>query len=613
MTGRRWYLIHGQHRTTVAELSSRLSKAAVRDAAQAISTHINAPLEVMSGSPTDARLKVHANPTLVHHGYARRAAWHITGLSDQPIAELYFGTPTTARKIGHMLSDLLAMPLRMYENTEYGSPPLEQHNRMVVSARPEWVPKRNPSIRPKAGELWRTLEGGRCKVLSVAGDRVQVLHMESGNREWIQMGDFLASYRPIGRRNPKQKRRKRPLSRAQRTRPGRSGRARASGRGCLVAGARRAMSITARPGELRAFNAALLSQALPAEGLTNPRLTKKTVREGAAILLAAAGYATLAKEVRSGKIADPLEALRFARRGEHRPKAIEVLDKAIVIVAGVPERLRIQNPRRGANPKGRKKPWRVGGRTRYATRDEAMAAAARIHQRTGVFASVEYDGPGPIPNPKGREHGGRGKPRGRQNDPAPKSNPNMRVMYSPANRAWVWTFGDSLLRPAPDLPIFWDRRADLVSALDAIGIQTDKRGVTTSKPGMRLPQENRRGSRRKGRKSKGAGKARRNPRESAIARARRTYRHLNETEPGRVTKVKGARNAPKVAVKLGELVSIVYRSDKYAGSPDNPHGKQQLYEHRTKRPHPVIATDPEGREVHIVGGRMHPTPDGLVN
>jgi hypothetical protein len=109
------------------------------------------------------------------------------------------------------------------------------------------------------------------------------------------------------------------------------------------------------------------------------------------------------------------------------------------------------------------------------------------------------------------------------------------------------------------------------------------------------------------------GKARRNPRESEVALARRTFRRLNQIEPGTARVVRGARNAPKVAVQLGELVSFVYRSDKYAGSKDNPHGKELLYEHKTKRPRPVLATDPSGREVHIVGGRMHPTPDGLVN
>jgi hypothetical protein len=109
------------------------------------------------------------------------------------------------------------------------------------------------------------------------------------------------------------------------------------------------------------------------------------------------------------------------------------------------------------------------------------------------------------------------------------------------------------------------------------------------------------------------GKGRGNPRDTAMARARRTFRRMNEIEPGRVTRVRAAAGAPKVLAKLGELVSFTYRSDKYAGTPDNPSGRPQLYEHRTKRPHPVLATDPDGREVHIVGGRMHPTPDGLVN
>jgi hypothetical protein len=107
--------------------------------------------------------------------------------------------------------------------------------------------------------------------------------------------------------------------------------------------------------------------------------------------------------------------------------------------------------------------------------------------------------------------------------------------------------------------------------------------------------------------------ASRNPRDKELARARRTFRRLNEIEPERLTRVRGAKNAPKVAVKLGELVSFRYRSDKYAGGPDNPDGKTLLYEHTTRRPRPVLATDPGGKEVHIVGGRMHPTPDGLVN
>jgi hypothetical protein len=132
----------------------------------------------------------------------------------------------------------------------------------------------------------------------------------------------------------------------------------------------------------------------------------------------------------------------------------------------------------------------------------------------------------------------------------------------------------------------------------------------------REPIENRRKRHLSGRIVRTAGvRGRRvsNPRESEVAAARRTFRRLNEIEPGTVTRVRTTRGAPKVLAKLGEVVEIVYDSDKYAGSPHNPKGKVLRYSHRTKRPRPVLATDPSGREVHIVGGRMHPTPDGLVN
>jgi hypothetical protein len=106
----------------------------------------------------------------------------------------------------------------------------------------------------------------------------------------------------------------------------------------------------------------------------------------------------------------------------------------------------------------------------------------------------------------------------------------------------------------------------------------------------------------------------RNPRGgNTIARARDTFRRLNETEPERITRVRAPRGAPPVGVQLGRLKSFVYESDKYAGTPDNPKGVPQLYEHRTSPPHPVLATDPEGRELYIVGGKMRQTPDGFIH
>jgi hypothetical protein len=106
--------------------------------------------------------------------------------------------------------------------------------------------------------------------------------------------------------------------------------------------------------------------------------------------------------------------------------------------------------------------------------------------------------------------------------------------------------------------------------------------------------------------------ARSNPR-SALAGARAMAKmwHDSPRWAPRARKVK-VPPRPKALAALGDLVSVVYRSNKYAGTPDNPSGRPQLHEHRTKRPHPVLAADPDGH-IHIVGGRMVPTADGLVN
>jgi hypothetical protein len=101
-------------------------------------------------------------------------------------------------------------------------------------------------------------------------------------------------------------------------------------------------------------------------------------------------------------------------------------------------------------------------------------------------------------------------------------------------------------------------------------------------------------------------RTRRNP-GSVLERAKRTFRKWNEFDGSKVSKIKGPpRVIPGTLVALGKLKSVVYESDKYTGKPT-------LYEHKTKRPHPVLAADPDGRHVHIVGGRMKITADGLEN
>ena len=90
----------------------------------------------------------------------------------------------------------------------------------------------------------------------------------------------------------------------------------------------------------------------------------------------------------------------------------------------------------------------------------------------------------------------------------------------------------------------------------------------------------------------------------------RTWQDSPQWRP-RVSKVKVAPR-PKALAALGEITGITYKSRKFAGTKSNPTGKVLEYEHRTKRPHPVLAADGSGH-IHIVGGRMVPTADGLVN
>lgn len=98
----------------------------------------------------------------------------------------------------------------------------------------------------------------------------------------------------------------------------------------------------------------------------------------------------------------------------------------------------------------------------------------------------------------------------------------------------------------------------------------------------------------------------RSPR-SAVARARRTFRKWHEFDADKLVNMRGPnRRIPKVLVKLGEIPEIIYRSDKWEGKP-------VTYSHKTTSPLPVLATDPKGEHLFIVGGNVRVTADGLVN
>jgi len=320
------YSVHrGGKSAVVCRVPSRLGAETVRKIAVALSKSCHAGVSV-------------SNPTLVHHGKAAKASHHIvTGdASRSAIADLYYVGDDTARKIAQAIANATKLNLLVLDNSKLVRD-LESHPRTFVDKSKR--AKRNPSGKPTPGEVWTTLGGGKCKVLSVSSNQVQVLHTDTGNREWIELREFLSSYRLRARRTHN----------------------------------------TRKPAKRK---------AKPRRKKPAPRANKRSVR---------------------------------------------------------------------------------------ATK------------------------------------GGRHKRKGKRN-------------------------------PSPERE-----------------------------------------------------------------RAKRTFRMWHEFDASRVVRMKGPdRTIPKTLVKLGDLVSVVYKSDKYTGKPT-------LYEHKTKRPHPVLAADPDGRHVHIVGGRMRITGDGLVN
>lgn len=100
---------------------------------------------------------------------------------------------------------------------------------------------------------------------------------------------------------------------------------------------------------------------------------------------------------------------------------------------------------------------------------------------------------------------------------------------------------------------------------------------------------------------------RKNPRGAERSRAERMFQRWHEFPSNRTNKVKvPSRTIPRHVVGLGKVVRIDYISNKWEGKP-------VTYTHSTKRPYPELVSDPDGRQLYLVGGRMKPTADGLVN
>jgi hypothetical protein len=90
----------------------------------------------------------------------------------------------------------------------------------------------------------------------------------------------------------------------------------------------------------------------------------------------------------------------------------------------------------------------------------------------------------------------------------------------------------------------------------------------------------------------------------AARRGSALYLQFNGFVPSRVISVTHPRVIPPVVVELGELVGVIYRSDK--GCP----GRPQTYIHFMESP-PRLVCNPEGTQLYVVGGNYRITRRGI--
>jgi hypothetical protein len=89
-----------------------------------------------------------------------------------------------------------------------------------------------------------------------------------------------------------------------------------------------------------------------------------------------------------------------------------------------------------------------------------------------------------------------------------------------------------------------------------------------------------------------------------LRRGAELYRQFYRFEPAHLQRLAYPRLAPPVVVTLGELVGVIYRSDKW-----NP-GRLRTYIHFMED-RPQLASNVEGSQLYIVGGSYRITPRGI--
>jgi hypothetical protein len=89
-----------------------------------------------------------------------------------------------------------------------------------------------------------------------------------------------------------------------------------------------------------------------------------------------------------------------------------------------------------------------------------------------------------------------------------------------------------------------------------------------------------------------------------LGEAAALYRRFNRFGAARLIRVRQSRRIPPLVVELGELVGLMYRSDKWQP------GRPRTYIHFMERP-PRLVCDVKGTQLYIVGGDYRVTQRGI--
>jgi len=94
------------------------------------------------------------------------------------------------------------------------------------------------------------------------------------------------------------------------------------------------------------------------------------------------------------------------------------------------------------------------------------------------------------------------------------------------------------------------------------------------------------------------------PIDRAFRQARSLFREFHDFGPGAIFTGRCSRPAP-VMVRLGRLKGLIYSSDR------GRCGRPRTFVHFMQTP-PVLAANPEGTQLYILGGRYRVTRKGIV-